>query len=260
MHTAPSPATSTLPRSTLYAFWIFFAGLIFYLRREDKREGYPLESDRSGRITVEGFPPMPTPKIFRLPHGGTVLAPRVEGAADDHGTAGGTWPGAPLVPTGNPMLDGVGPAAWAARADTPDVTFDEHAAPDRAAARRPGILPGHRGPRSARHDGLRRRPAAGRHGGRRLGRPLRNDRPLPGGCGRQPRRIARTVLLPMTMLKIDAEIAPDQRARDHRRAVRRRCPRSRIPTRSPCSRKTGSWPISAAARSTPPPSRTEPLL
>ncbi len=32
----------------LYAFWIFFARLIFYLRREDKREGYPLESDRSG--------------------------------------------------------------------------------------------------------------------------------------------------------------------------------------------------------------------
>ena len=30
----------------LYAFWIFFAGLILYLRREDKREGYPLESDR----------------------------------------------------------------------------------------------------------------------------------------------------------------------------------------------------------------------
>ena len=24
----------------LYAFWFFFAGLIWYLRREDKREGY----------------------------------------------------------------------------------------------------------------------------------------------------------------------------------------------------------------------------
>jgi Photosynthetic reaction centre, H-chain N-terminal region len=39
---------------TLYAFWVFFAGLIIYLRTEDKREGYPLESDRSGRVTVEG--------------------------------------------------------------------------------------------------------------------------------------------------------------------------------------------------------------
>jgi photosynthetic reaction center H subunit len=29
---------------TLYAFWIFFAGLIYYLLQENKREGYPLES------------------------------------------------------------------------------------------------------------------------------------------------------------------------------------------------------------------------
>ncbi len=32
-------------------------------------------------------------------------------------------PGSPLVPTGNPMIDGVGPAAWADRADTPDLTI-----------------------------------------------------------------------------------------------------------------------------------------
>lgn len=31
-------------------------------------------------------------------------------------------PGSPLEPTGNPMKDGVGPAAWADRADTPDLT------------------------------------------------------------------------------------------------------------------------------------------
>ena len=28
----------------LYAFWIFFAGLIYYLARESHREGYPMES------------------------------------------------------------------------------------------------------------------------------------------------------------------------------------------------------------------------
>lgn len=31
--------------------------------------------------------------------------------------------GSPLVPTGNPMIDGVGPAAWADRADEADRTF-----------------------------------------------------------------------------------------------------------------------------------------
>jgi photosynthetic reaction center H subunit len=30
--------------------------------------------------------------------------------------------GSPMVPTGNPMIDGVGPASWADRADVPDIT------------------------------------------------------------------------------------------------------------------------------------------
>ncbi len=30
--------------------------------------------------------------------------------------------GSPMVPTGNPMIDGVGPASWADRADVPDMT------------------------------------------------------------------------------------------------------------------------------------------
>ena len=109
----------------LYVFWIFFAGLIVYLRREDKREGYPLESDRSGRVTVRGFPPMPAPKTFLLADGSTVLAPRIE-----HDTRPilakpiGEHLGAPLKPTGNPMLDAVGPAAYAERATHPDYTSD----------------------------------------------------------------------------------------------------------------------------------------
>ena len=43
----------------LYAFWLFFAGLIIYLRREDKREGYPLESPQGPR---EGWPRVPEKK------------------------------------------------------------------------------------------------------------------------------------------------------------------------------------------------------
>ena len=109
---------------TLWAFWLFFAGLVFYLRSEDKREGYPLQSDRGPRVKVQGFPPIPRAKTFRLPHGGTVTAPRKEmpdpvGAA----TPSGGWPGAPLVPNGDPMIDGVGPAAYAQREDVPDLTL-----------------------------------------------------------------------------------------------------------------------------------------
>ena len=59
----------------LYAFWIFFAGLIYYLHRENKREGYPLESDRSAHIKVQGWPAVPAPKTYRLADGETVQVP-----------------------------------------------------------------------------------------------------------------------------------------------------------------------------------------
>ena len=36
----------------------------------------------------------------------------------------GYGPGAPLEPTGDPMLDGVGPAAYAERSDHPDMTHE----------------------------------------------------------------------------------------------------------------------------------------
>lgn len=113
----------------LYAFWIFFFGLLVYLRREDKREGYPLESDRTehtDRIQIQGFPRMPPPKTFRLAHGGEVTVPRAEPSPQLAAAPIEPWPGAPLEPTGNPMLDGVGPAAYAQRADTPDLTFEGH--------------------------------------------------------------------------------------------------------------------------------------
>jgi len=110
----------------LYAFWIFFAGLIIYLRREDKREGYPLESDRSGgRVDVQGFPAIPPPKSFHLADGSVVKAPRIESDARPiMANPMGPYPGAPLQPSGDPMLDAVGPASYAQRHNIPDHTID----------------------------------------------------------------------------------------------------------------------------------------
>lgn len=114
-----------LAQVTLYAFWAFFAGLIFYLRREDKREGYPLISDRSDNVLVQGFPPMPSPKTFLLRQGQTYQAP--PGVIDTraiNAEALERFPGAPLHPIGNPMLDGVGPASYAMREEIPEVTAE----------------------------------------------------------------------------------------------------------------------------------------
>lgn len=123
---------------TLYAFWIFFFGLIYYLQRESKREGFPLESHLPSGDVVrsKGLVGMPSPKTFILHDGSTVsvpndkVSPQVLRAAPAH-----NWIGAPLEPTGNPMLDGVGPGAYADRADVPDVTVhgDPKIVPLRAA-------------------------------------------------------------------------------------------------------------------------------
>jgi photosynthetic reaction center H subunit len=113
---------------TIWIFWFFFAGLVIYLRREDKREGYPLESDRSKFITVVGWPKPPEPKTFILPHGqGTKQAPRPEPAYDVNATPTEPWPGAPLTPKGDPMLARVGPGACPTRDNEPDLTFEGEA-------------------------------------------------------------------------------------------------------------------------------------
>lgn len=109
----------------LYVFWAFLAGIILYLHVEDKREGYPLESERSPNITVQGWPAVPAPKTYLLADGSTVQAPRAQpyDARPVKATPIGPWPGAPLEPDGDPMVDGVGPAAYAERLDIPDATF-----------------------------------------------------------------------------------------------------------------------------------------
>lgn len=107
----------------LYAFWIFFAGLIIYLHRENKREGYPLESDRSRSIAVQGYPAVPEPKTFKLANGDTVQAPNAR-RDNQPPLHEGVWRGAPLEPTGDPLLAGVGPGSWADRADVADMTYE----------------------------------------------------------------------------------------------------------------------------------------
>jgi photosynthetic reaction center H subunit len=110
----------------LYLFFGFFAGLIYYLHRENKREGYPLENERSPYVQVEGFPSVPKPKKFHLADGSVVHAPRAEphDMRPVSASPAADFPGAPLVPDGNPMLSGAGPAAFAERADIPDVTVN----------------------------------------------------------------------------------------------------------------------------------------
>jgi photosynthetic reaction center H subunit len=107
----------------LYAFWIFFAGLVIYLQRENMREGYPLITEVAGKTVNELFPP-PAPKEFLLHDGRTIVVPRPVSEPDLKAVPVDNWPGAALEPTGDPMRDGVGPAAWVMREDVPEMTLE----------------------------------------------------------------------------------------------------------------------------------------
>ncbi len=112
----------------LYVFFMFFTGLIFYLRREDRREGYPLVSETDGKPQSHGFIWLPEPKTFLLADGRKVMAPNRKGDQRTLKAAPGElWAGAPLRPTGDPMLAEVGPGSYAERADVADVTHEGHA-------------------------------------------------------------------------------------------------------------------------------------
>ncbi len=119
-------------------FLLGFLALVWYLRREDKREGYPLErpAPEGGRDKV-GFPRPPPHKYFETMHHGLVRMPHdtLEGGEVDHPVPStlpfiaatpawrsrysGIGIGVPLEPDGDPLVDGVGPAAFSARSDVP---------------------------------------------------------------------------------------------------------------------------------------------
>lgn len=112
------------------AFVLFFIALVFWLRREDRREGYPLEDELTGAVETVGGPlHTPRTKSFSLPFGrGTVTAPtqgrdplRIAALRREN------FGGAPYSPTGNPLTDGIGPGAYAQRDKLPDI--DAHGRP-----------------------------------------------------------------------------------------------------------------------------------
>ncbi len=101
------------------AFFVFFTGLVYYLRREDKREGYPLRDVSPRNAAIEGFPPMPPAKIYLLQEGGTTAMPHHFEPSATRAAPMERHPGAPLVPIGDAMFAEVGPGAYPMRKDTP---------------------------------------------------------------------------------------------------------------------------------------------
>ena len=102
----------------LYIFWAFFAGVMYYLIRENHREGYPLDNGRESGGPVQIGWPVPDPKTYKLEDGREITIPDLNRPDGDYSYAPShAWLGAPLEPVGDPLLSGMGPGAWAARED-----------------------------------------------------------------------------------------------------------------------------------------------
>ncbi len=117
-------------------FVLFFLGLVLYLRREDRREGYPLEDDVSGRLeSAGGLFFAARPKSFLTGHGEIAKPNADRDTPRENARRTSRAPGSPIEPTGNPLLAGVGPGSIAHRADRPDRTVhgDTKITPLRAA-------------------------------------------------------------------------------------------------------------------------------
>ncbi|MEY1557828.1 photosynthetic reaction center subunit H [Yoonia sp. R2331] len=121
-----------LASAAIWLFWLFFAGLIYYLQTENQREGYPLRDDDDGVPANESLLPLPKAKTFKLRDGrGELTVPSIDYETSKMRTdlalaPSATATGAPWVPTGDPMLDGVGPASWAPRRDAPELDAHGH--------------------------------------------------------------------------------------------------------------------------------------
>jgi len=125
---APIIGNLDLASIALWLFTFFFVGLVIYIQRENMREGFPLTDDDGKPQPSLGLP-MPEPKTFKLPHGrGEVTVP--DGKPDARGEVAlartSATDGFPLAPTGNPLVDGVGPASWCARRDVPELDGHGH--------------------------------------------------------------------------------------------------------------------------------------
>jgi photosynthetic reaction center H subunit len=108
----------------LWAFTLFFIGLILYLRREDRREGYPLEDDVTGKLEPEsGLFFTAQPKTFRLAHGDVSKPDGSRDSKDINARRTAPWSGSPYEPVGDPLQAGVGPGSYAHRAKVPELTL-----------------------------------------------------------------------------------------------------------------------------------------
>ncbi len=107
-----------IPTLAFWVFALFFLGLVAWLQRESKREGYPLRASPFTTELIEGFPPQPVgTRTYILNEGGTTEAPHHYAQAPVSARPLYQFDGTPFYPLGNPLLAGIGPGSWVMKKD-----------------------------------------------------------------------------------------------------------------------------------------------
>ncbi len=106
-------------QAAFWIFFLFFLGLVYRLRQNDKREGYPMKASPFSSEPSLGFPLPAEPHIYRLNEGGTTQAPHYYQGGEQHAEPLYQFDGTPLSPVGNPLLAGIGPGSWVKRNPEP---------------------------------------------------------------------------------------------------------------------------------------------
>ena len=108
--------------TALVLFALGFLGIVVFLRRLDKREGYPMKASPFDPQPLLGSPLPLDPKTYLLNEGGTTVAPHHYAQPPTAVVPLYGFGGTPLSPVGNPLLAALGPGAWVMRRNEPMLT------------------------------------------------------------------------------------------------------------------------------------------
>jgi photosynthetic reaction center H subunit len=111
-----------LPQVAFWLFFLFFVGLCYWNRVQDKYQGYPMKDSPYSPEKSIGFPAPPSPHTYILNEGGTTQAPHHYEQPPEHAEPLYPFGGTPLSPVGNPLLANIGPGAWVMRSNAPMLT------------------------------------------------------------------------------------------------------------------------------------------
>ena len=107
------------------AWWLFFLAFIaicWVLRKNDKREGYPLVASPFAGGALLGAPEPGSPLTYVLNEGGTTSTPHYYPAPPADTAPLYPFDGTPFQPVADPLHTPLGPGAWVMRKDTPMLT------------------------------------------------------------------------------------------------------------------------------------------